>query len=255
MLTQLKLEKVSFRHTYNSSWIFEDINLTLTPGLYGLLGPNGSGKSTLLKCIAGIYRTYQGDISFFLQNEKLLLQRFKERLGYVSQELAFYEEMKVETYLRYIADMKLLSRKQADESINHLLKHMEMDKFSKTIINTLSLGQRKRLMLIQALLADPHLILLDEPLDGLDIIERSRVMESLYELADQRVIILASHVITEIEHWIDQVIFMTSRQLLPPRTPAHWKTWMRHEQNKITDCLSHTPPTLEDVYLWVQKNY
>lgn len=259
MPTQLKLQGLSFRRGLTAPWLFHDVNLCLTPGLYGLLGLNGCGKTTFIKCLAGIQQAYSGRISFTLHGKHLQHQHFKERLGYVPQEFAFYEEFNVEKYLTYVAEMKLIPSKVVPERVELLIEQFDLSEHRACRIDTLSTGQKKRLMLAQALLADPYLILLDEPLDGLDLEERYRVMALLHSLASNRIIILASHIISEVEQWLEQVLFMTGQQMSGPRTPRHWKKTLLFNPTEKHD-VKHSSneahradhePTLEEVLFWL----
>ena len=114
-------------------------------------------------------------------------------------------------------------------------------------------------MIVQSLLADPDLILLDEALEGLDVEERNHVMEQLQQLAERRIIILTSQIIAEIEHWLEQVIFMSHLQVTPSRTPDHWKISMLLDLSNSNYDRGNTnikytgEPTLEDVYFWTNK--
>jgi ABC-2 type transport system ATP-binding protein len=251
-MIRLDVTGAAFRHTLSAPWIFEDVEMSLLPGIYGLFGPNGSGKTTMLQCIAGIKVFSKGDIRFTLDHRQLKHKRFRERLGYVSQEFAFYEEMKAKDFLIYVAGMKLIPPPLIPGRVETLLSDFGLAGFGHFRIESLSTGQRRRLSIAQAMLNDPHLLLLDEPLEGLDLEERASVMELLSELASSSIILMVSHILMEIEHWIDQVLFIVDGHVLGPKSPQQWKTAMLYEDiedGEMKGTLSEQALTLEDVYL------
>lgn len=251
-MTGFELCGVSFRHTAFAPWLFENVELALSPGIYGLFGPNGSGKTTLLECMAGIRPFGAGEARFVLQDSTLAGKRLRERLGYVSQQFAFYEEMRADRYLTYVAGMKLIPSHLIADRVTEVLESFGLADYRKFRIRSLSTGQRRRLSIAQALLNDPHLLLMDEPLEGLDTEERANVMERLLELAGDGVVIMASHILTGIEHWVEQVLFLSDGCVEGPKTPRQWKMALLHENvrdGSAAGSWSEREPTLEEVYL------
>jgi len=249
-MVRLELSGAAFRHSFSSPWLFENVEFSLTPGIYGLFGPNGSGKTTMLQCIAGIKSFRKGTVRFTKDGRMLTGKGFRERLGYVSQEFAFYEEMRVADFLNYTAQMKLIPPPLIPGRAAELLDIFRLAGCSSSRIETLSTGQRRRLSIAQAMLGDPHLLLMDEPLEGLDMEERSAVMEQLHELSDRSIILMVSHILMEIEDWVDQVLFNVGGQVIGPKTPVHWKTAMLHDPLLGGSAVDPDRlPTLDDVYL------
>lgn len=257
-MIRLNVLGASYRHSQSLPWVFEGVELSLTPGIYGLFGPNGSGKTTLLQCIAGIRPFDQGTLQCTLGEQPLSGIRARERLGYVPQQFAFYEEMKARDYLSYVAQMKLIPRQLADDRIAELLHDFGLSECAKQRIVKLSVGQRRRLLIAQAMLNDPHLLLLDEPLAGLDPEERSAVMERLHDQSKHGIVLIASHILTEIEHWVEQAMFIARGRLKGPKTPQQWRWMLLHQGtcNKDDDVIFDQGrlPTLEDVYLGYIKS-
>jgi len=251
-MIRLDVRKAAFRHSSAAPWVFEGAEFSLSPGINAFFGPNGSGKTTLLECIAGIRALGQGDIRFTLRGRRLEGKQFRERLGYVSQQFAFYEEMKAEHYLIYTAEMKLIPDHLISERVAEVLSDVGLARFRQFRIKSLSTGQRRRLSIAQAMLSDPHLLLLDEPLEGLDLEERAHVMDLLHKHANGCIILLVGHMFTEIEDWVDQVLFMTDGSVSGPKSPQQWKSAMLHEAlgNSLgANIPTKRLPTLEEVYL------
>lgn len=248
MTVRLELCEASYRYDRASDWVFRDVSFSLRPGLYGLFGPNASGKTTLLQCIAGVRAWRNGNAHMALGARALHGKERLERMGYVPQEPAFYEDMSVRTFLTYVARMKLIPEHRIAERITEMLSRLNLELLADMRIDALSTGQRKRLSLAQALLNDPHLLLLDEALEGLDMEERSAVMEMLQELAEGCIIVLAGHLLKEMEPWLEQVMFMANGHVLGPKTPQQWK-WLLMHDTEASGTSSAEWATLEEVYL------
>ncbi|MGG1658592.1 ATP-binding cassette domain-containing protein [Brevibacillus sp. NRS-1366] len=251
-MIRLDVRKAAFRHSSSAPWVFEGAEFSLSPGINALFGPNGSGKTTMLECIAGIRTFGQGDIRFTLRGRQLGGKRFRERLGYVSQQFAFYEEMKAEHFLTYTAEMKLIPPRLIPDRVAEVLTDVGLARFGQFPIKSLSTGQRRRLSIAQAILNDPHLLLLDEPLEGLDLEERAHVMDLLHEHANGCIILLVGHMFMEIEDWVDQVLFMADGAVSGPKSPQQWKSAMLHEalrNGRDAKIPAERNPTLEEVYM------
>lgn len=229
MPVRLELHGATFRHMATAPWVFKDVELSFSPGIYGIFGPNGSGKTTMLHCIAGLHTLLKGTVQFEMNQKVLRGKRMLERLGYVSQEPAFYEDMKVRDFLIYVARLKLISTKLITSRVDQMLEQFALVPYADLPIEVLSIGQRKKLSIAQALLNEPHLLLLDEALEGLDLEERSLVLELLQETAKDSIVLMASHIITEIEQWIEHAVFLVHGKVYGPKTPQQWKWLMMNE--------------------------
>jgi ABC-type multidrug transport system ATPase subunit len=201
----LQLKAVEL-HTREGERLLGDVNLRLPSGWYGLEGANGSGKTALLQAIAGLYPPAHGEILYQLHGTPLPGNTFKSYLGYKPQHAAYYDNMTVESYLRYVGDMKLLPRPTTEQRSRELSERLGLTAEWKTLIPHLSGGNKQRLTLIQALLADPWFLLLDEPFYGLDIEMRFQLIDTLYELTAGTVIIFTGSLESLQGGWLDAVI-------------------------------------------------
>lgn len=202
---ELKLAGVEL-HEDNGHLLLGDVNLTLPPGWYGLEGTNGSGKTALLKAIAGLYQPVRGLITYQLHGVALSGNAFKSYLGYKPQHAAYYDNMNVEAYLRYVGEMKLMPRTTIEERSRELCERLGLSDERKTPIQRLSGGNKQRLMIVQAMLADPWFLLLDEPLYGLDIEIRFLLLNALYEMTPGTVAIFSGALEGLQGGWLDAVI-------------------------------------------------
>ncbi|MFE4713239.1 ATP-binding cassette domain-containing protein [Paenibacillus sp. NPDC056722] len=202
---ELKLTGVEL-HADNGHLLLGDVNLTLPPGWYGLEGANGSGKTALLKTIAGLYQPARGRIIYQIHGMALSGNAFKPYLGYKPQQAAYYDNMTVEAYLRYVGEMKLMPRAIIEERSRELCERLGLSAEWKTLVQRLSGGNKQRLMIVQAMLADPWFLLLDEPLYGMDIEIRFLLLEALYEMTPGTVAIFSGALEGLQGDWLDAVI-------------------------------------------------
>ena len=202
---QLKLAGVEL-HTRQGHPLLNHVNLDLPAGWYGLEGANGSGKTALLQAIAGLYPPARGQISYQLHGKPLSGNTFKSYLGYKPQQAAYYDNMTVEAYLRYVGEMKLMPHSTLKERSRQLGERLGLSAEWSTPIHHLSGGNKQRLTIIQALLADPWFLLLDEPLYGVDIEMRFLLLEVLYEMTPGTVAIFSGSMEGLHRGWLDAVI-------------------------------------------------
>ncbi len=205
--TRIQLQGVEVRAD-DGSLILEETSLDLLPGWYGLNGSNGSGKTTLLKVLAGLVIPSRGRISYWLEGNELPGDAFKGYLGYKPQQAAYYENMTVAGYLRYVAQMKLLPKRESAERAQQLCAAFQLITAGDTVISQLSGGQKQRLMLVQALLGDPWFLLLDDLLKGVDIESRFAIVHTLYELTCGTVTVLAGDTFLGLDGWLDGEVML-----------------------------------------------
>ena len=195
--------KLEIRHVtkrYRDKMAAADVSLTLTPGVWGLLGANGAGKTTLMRMLAGILRPSSGRILCDGVEIGALGAAYREKLGYLPQEFGFYPEFTVQDYLEYMAALKGLPRAEAARQIDALLERVSLAEVRRKKIIKLSGGMKRRVGIAQALLNDPEILILDEPTAGLDPGERVRFRNLLSEFAQDRIVLISTHIVSDVEY-------------------------------------------------------
>ena len=195
--------KLEIRHVtkrYRDKTAVADVSLTLTPGVWGLLGANGAGKTTLMRMLAGILRPTEGQILCDGVEIGALGAAYREKLGYLPQEFGFYPEFTVQDYLEYMAALKGLPRAEAARQIDALLERVSLAEVRRKKIVKLSGGMKRRVGIAQALLNDPEILILDEPTAGLDPGERVRFRNLLSEFAQERIVLISTHIVSDVEY-------------------------------------------------------
>ena len=195
--------KLEIRHVtkrYRDKMAAADVSLTLTAGVWGLLGANGAGKTTLMRMLAGILRPTEGQILCDGVEIGALGAAYREKLGYLPQEFGFYPEFTVQDYLEYMAALKGLPRAEAARQIDALLERVSLAEVRRKKIVKLSGGMKRRVGIAQALLNDPEILILDEPTAGLDPGERVRFRNLLSEFAQERIVLISTHIVSDVEY-------------------------------------------------------
>ena len=195
--------KLEIRHVtkrYRDKMAAADVSLTLTAGVWGLLGANGAGKTTLMRMLAGILRPSSGRILCDGVEIGTLGAAYREKLGYLPQEFGFYPEFTVQDYLEYMAALKGLPRAEAARQIDALLERVSLAEVRRKKIVKLSGGMKRRVGIAQALLNDPEILILDEPTAGLDPGERVRFRNLLSEFAQDRIVLISTHIVSDVEY-------------------------------------------------------
>ncbi|MCH5269359.1 MAG: ABC transporter ATP-binding protein [Lachnospiraceae bacterium] len=207
---ELVIDRISKQ--YQNKIAVDRISLKLQKGVYGLLGANGAGKTTLMRMICGVLKPTGGTISF--DNMDVSTEDYRAVLGYLPQEFGYYPEFRGEDFLFYMAALKGLSKSQAKQKVSELLKLVSLESDGKRKIKTYSGGMKQRLGIAQALLNDPKLLVLDEPTAGLDPKERVKFRNLIEELGKSSIILLSTHIVSDIEHIADTVLMMKDGQMI-----------------------------------------
>lgn len=216
---EIRIENLT-KH-YGSNCALKDFTVTLKPGVYGLLGPNGAGKSTLMGLLTDTVKRETGKI---ICEDKDILEMgaaFRKLIGYMPQQQGYYEEFSVGRYLHYMAALKGMSKQQAKKEITELLDVVGLGYCLHKKMGSLSGGMRQRILLAQSLLNDPKILLLDEPTAGLDPEERIRIRNYISELASDKIILLATHVVSDVESIAEQVLLLRKGELIAEDTPSN----------------------------------
>lgn len=197
---------------YQNKIAVDRISLRLNTGIYGLLGANGAGKTTLMRMVCGILKPTSGTITF--DGIDVSEERYRSMLGYLPQDFGYYPEFTGEDFLLYMAALKGKRKPQARRKTVELLKLVSLHDVAKKKIKTYSGGMKQRLGIAQALLNQPKLLVLDEPTAGLDPKERVRFRDLIKDLGKDSIVLLSTHIVSDIEHIADDILMMKSGQLI-----------------------------------------
>ncbi|MBV8491247.1 MAG: ABC transporter ATP-binding protein [Candidatus Eremiobacteraeota bacterium] len=215
---ELRIEGLNKR--YGAIWATRDLSLTLTPGILGLLGPNGAGKSTLMRMVATVTRPTSGAILLDGTDVRKNPDVVRRTLGYLPQDFGIYPHLNAVEFLEYVAALKGLDRRSSRTRIDDLLEMLNLAHARSRPLGGFSGGMRQRVGIAQALLNDPRLLVVDEPTTGLDPEERLRFKRLLTDLSGERIVILSTHICSDVESIANRVAIVAAGQLLVDETPA-----------------------------------
>ena len=197
---------------YQNKIAVDRISLRLNTGIYGLLGANGAGKTTLMRMICGILKPTSGTITF--DGIDVSEESYRAILGYLPQDFGYYPEFTGADFLLYMAALKGMRKPQAKRKAVELLELVSLRDVAKKKIKTYSGGMKQRLGIAQALLNQPKVLVLDEPTAGLDPKERVRFRDLIKGLGKDSIVLLSTHIVSDIEHIADDILMMKSGQLI-----------------------------------------
>ena len=206
---------------YGKFTVLEHISLEFQPGVYGLLAPNGAGKTTLMKMLTTLAFPTEGEILWNGTDIRSLGAAYRQQLGYLPQQLGFYPHYTPNQYLSYLSALKWLDGKTAGERIPKLLDLVGLSEVADKKMKKLSGGMVQRVGIAQALLNDPKILILDEPTAGLDPKERGRFRNILSGLSRDRIVILSTHIVSDVENVANQLILLKDRQVYREDTPKN----------------------------------
>ena len=214
------LEIKDLTKKYGDFTAVNQINLTLDTGVYGILGANGAGKSTFLNLITDNIKRTAGEILYDGREILGMGAAYRKKVGYTPQLQGMYEEFSAGQFLRYIGALKGMKHKACKEQTHKLLALVGLDKHAHQKLGTFSGGMRQRILLAAAMLDDPEILILDEPTAGLDPEERIRLRNHIAELSKNRIVLLATHVVSDIECIAEKVILMKKGEVLRFASPT-----------------------------------
>lgn len=219
--------------SYGNKKALSDVSIQFTPGIYGLLGPNGAGKSTLMNILTLNLPSDSGTITLDHQEIKHMGANYRKKLGFMPQGQTMYEQFRCFDYMAYIATVKGMGKKEAFQQIETMLKEMELWDVAYKKIKTFSRGMKQRLLLSATLLDNPDIILLDEPTAGLDIKQRIHVRNLIARIAMNRIVILATHVVSDVEFIANEIILLKDGQIIQKGSIAELQKPLMHRVYEI----------------------
>ena len=272
--------------TFGNKIAVDNLSMEMRPGVYGLVGANGAGKTTLMRMISAILEPTCGEVLLDGKSVADMGADYRDMLGYLPQDFGYYPHYTAKDYLLYIAVLKGIPRREAMKKSKQLLDSVGLRDVSNKKIRTFSGGMKQRLGIAQALLNDPRILILDEPTSGLDPKERVRFRNLITSFANDRIVLLSTHIVSDVEAIADRVFVMKNGRIVSDGSihelleeveghvweiavdPADTEKWeaettvanLRREDDKtILRIISETTPadnavrvsaTLEDLYLY-----
>lgn len=215
---ELKIENLS--KSFGDVKALNHMSFTFIPGVYGILGPNGAGKSTLINLITGNIARQEGRILWNGQEILKGNKDYRKILGYMPQQQGYYEDFTAGAFLMYMAHLKGLDRRKAESRTLELLQIFNLESVRNKRIDGFSGGMKQRLLLAQALLNDPELLILDEPTAGVDPQERIHIRNYISQIATNRIVLLATHIVSDIEAIATKILLLKSGNVIEIDTPG-----------------------------------
>ena len=209
----IRVENLS--HRYSIQWAIRDISFEITGnGIYGLLGSNGAGKSTTMNIICGVLKQTQGDVWIKGINLRENPVEAKKHLGFLPQKPPLHSDLTVEEYLIHCANMRLMPGKEIPGAVRDVMVRCGISHFAKRLIRNLSGGYQQRLGIAQAIIHNPDFVVLDEPTNGLDPNQIVEIRHLIKEIAEERTIILSTHILSEVQATWDYIRMIEEGQLV-----------------------------------------
>ena len=210
----MEVDIMNISKSFKDKKAVSNVSVKLKPGIWGLLGANGAGKTTLMRMIVGIMEPSAGTITCEGIDISKMGGRYRERIGYLPQEFGYDNGMSVNDYLEYIAALKGVENNKVRKKISELLDILSLSDVRKKKISKLSGGMRRRVGVAQALLNDPELLIMDEPTAGLDPGERVKLRNYISEIAHNRIVIISTHIVSDIEYIASQIMVMKNGSII-----------------------------------------
>jgi len=229
-----ELRLIDIEKTFKEKKAVNQMNYTFRQGVYGLLGENGAGKTTLMRMICGVLQPTQGKVLCDDIDISQLGSEYRRLLGYLPQDFGYYPEFTAERFLQYIAALKAIPKNEADIKIEELLEIVGLTKEKKKKLKTFSGGMLRRVGIAQALLNEPEILILDEPTAGLDPKERVHFRNVISSLGKNRIVILSTHIVSDIEYIADEILIMKAGRVVKKGTN---KTIINENEVAVWNCI------------------
>ena len=211
--TIIKVDQLS--HRYSIQWAVKDISFEIPRrGIYGLLGSNGAGKSTLMNIICGVLKQTQGTVLGKGIDTREAPRAAKRHIGFLPQQPPLYKDLTVEEYLAYAADLHLMSSDSIPGAIDEVLELCQIAHFRKRLLKNLSGGYQQRVGIAQAIIHKPDIVILDEPTNGLDPNQIQEIRHLIKDIAEERTVILSTHILTEVQATCDHILMIERGKLV-----------------------------------------
>lgn len=228
----IQFENISKK--YKNKLALNQFSTTLTPGIYGLLGANGAGKTTLINILVGVLPRSNGRISVDGTDVEKLGKDFLKKVGYLPQYPQFYRDFTVNEFLMYMCALKGIPHMTAKQRIQDLLSGVNLYDAMNCKIGALSGGMRQRVGIVQAMLGNPGLLILDEPTAGLDPQERIRFRNLITRFAENRIVLLATHIVSDVDAIANEVLILKEGKLIKQGVPEQLCEELKHKTWEIT---------------------
>ncbi|MBR4813649.1 MAG: ATP-binding cassette domain-containing protein [Lachnospiraceae bacterium] len=230
----MKLELDGLTKNYKDKVALDHISFSFTPGIYGLLGPNGAGKSTMMNLITDNLVPTGGRVLLDGKSIGELGGGYRKLLGYMPQQQNIYPDLSLRRFLYFMASLKGLSKSDAENDIGRYVKMVNLEDALGKKLGAFSGGMKQRALIAQALIGNPGILILDEPTAGLDPKERIRVRNLISEVARDKIVIIATHVVTDVEFIAKEIVMLSGGKILRSGSPAKLLTELEGKVWNIT---------------------
>lgn len=249
---ELTLQNITKK--YERALVLNDISLTLKPGIYGLLGANGAGKTTLFRIICRLMEPTHGSIKFNGKNVNQQAEAYRTSLGFLPQDFSYYPDFTGMRFMLYIAALKGLNNTVAKKRSLELLKQVGLEEMKDIKIRKYSGGMKQRLGIAQAMLNNPQILILDEPTVGLDPKERVKFRKLISSFANNKIVILSTHIVADVEYIADEIIVLKKGMILNKGTTD---ILLKEIQNHVWECFVNMDQInlFEDKFIVSNRKY
>ena len=214
------LEIKGLTKKYKDKLALDNFTYTFEKGVYGLLGPNGAGKSTLMNILVDGIKKSGGDIRYNGENITKLGYKYRDIIGYVPQQQGMYDSFTAEEFLNYIANLKGINKKEISDKVTEMLEFVNLENVRKKKLGGFSGGMKQRILIAQALINDPDILILDEPTAGLDPNERIRIRNLIAQISINKIVIIATQIVSDIEFIANKIIMLSAGKIIKNGSPS-----------------------------------